>query len=193
MKHQGSILSLADARIQLRVDQVDAEVDAAVTAAIEDAMAWVALRSGIPLIDRERMFVVDPPVSPLLPIVIPSQDVKGITRVAYWSSTSGTLRADPDGAWGSGADDDPLTDLGRLDKLSAADATLLYPPAAGWPTVLNYSQFLITADVGYTLVAAGVDPVRRAVIVAARAFFENTTSEAARRALDSIIGPITRV
>ena len=87
-----SILSLADARIQLRVDQVDAEVDAAVTAAIEDAVAWVALRSGIPLIDREMMFVMDPPVSPLLPIVIPSQDVKGITRVAYWS-TSGTLRS----------------------------------------------------------------------------------------------------
>ena len=36
--------------------------------------------SGIPLIDRERMFVVDLPVSPLLPIVIPSQDVKAITR-----------------------------------------------------------------------------------------------------------------
>ena len=107
--------------------------------------------------------------------------MKAITRVAYWS-TSGTLRTDPDGAWGSGAGDDPLTDLGRLDQLSDTDTTLLYPPDTGWPTVLNYSQFLITADVGYTLAGeAGVDPVRRAVIVAARAFFENTTSEAARR------------
>ena len=106
MESPTAILPVDEARLQLRVDETDAEVTAVVEAAISDAVAHVGRLTGIPLIDR--------PSSPASPLRIPSQDVAAVTRLAYWS-TSGSLADDPDTAWGSGAGEAALTELGRLD------------------------------------------------------------------------------
>ena len=70
--------------------------------------------------------------------------------------------------------------------------SFLYPPEDGWPDFLFKSYIYVTANVGYTIAGEGVDPVRRAVIMATREFYENASQVAAQRALDTTLNPIIR-
>ena len=171
------ILSVVDARAQLRVD-TDGP-DSLIETAVRAAVAYVSKRTGLPIIDRMQTFSVMPARGPLASILLPTKFVlpdraadattnpatvarTGIVNVKYWE-ISQELREAPGG-------NVIVADLGRREV--AGDMTYLYPPSEGWPEVLSLSLVHVTAWLGIELDGPGIDHVRTAVTAWAHIFYE---------------------
>ena len=156
------VLSLADAKAQLRVTVPDH--DALITGHIEAAVAFVAKKTHVPLLDETYTADVKRPVSDR-PMVFGWQvfDITGVISVAYWEPTQ-ALREAPTGSI-------DVADLGRLDhwRHYKGDRWHLWPPAAGWPKVLSESLINLELKRSVTEVPPAL---RTAVLLAVRQLYE---------------------
>lgn len=157
------IISLADAKDQLRIDGDDQ--DELVLAAIDGAVSWVSSYLRMPLVDRTQTF--DLPESLVTgdrPATVKSPFVRSVSSIAYWLPTQ-ELRED------AGGSVDAAT-LGRIEpNRSIFYRSDIYPPAAGWPDMLRGSKVIITATVGRDI-ADHETGITHAVILAIRQHYE---------------------
>ena len=179
MLKAADILTIDEARLQLRVDDTSAAVTDIIEKAMDDAIAHVSVQIGASLIDQQRTIIASVPLKLSDPIHMAQPDILIIDRLQAWT-TSAKIRMPPDLSWGSETDDLDLDELGRLSGQK------LYPPLAGWPDFLSGSHLLVTVTFGFTppgyVRPSGADPgqaanwslsgVRRAVILSMRDFYE---------------------
>ena len=159
------ILSLTDAKLQLRIDADDH--DSLVTSAINSAVNYVQHLTGVPLVDADEIFDIyqsskDQPMS------LPTIDVKSIGSIKYWTPTQ-QLREEPSGS----IDGDAISTLGRKNEIRMAfgSRTEIWPPEDGWPDSLSGTKFRVTAKIGFDIDAQS-ESLRQAVILMTRHFFE---------------------
>ena len=114
------ILSVEDAKMQVRADGDEPEINAIIERAIKGAVGYVERYTRIPLIDRERIFTLNT-CGTDEPLVIPVRDVKEVVSARYWEAAQ-KIRENPSGTI-------TVANLGRLDERLVD--THLYPPAEG--------------------------------------------------------------
>ena len=152
------VLSVADAKAQLRIDGEDA--NALVQDLIEQAVAYVSEAARLPLIDRAETLRPRPPYSKSSPMVLPVRFVKAVTEFQYWSLASQYEREAP----GETIDVSEL----RIDARETG-RTLLWR-ATDWPDMQAFRP-QVTVTRGYDIPARG-SPVRSALILTVRALAE---------------------
>ena len=133
--------------------------DQLITDHINAGVAWVENFLNVPLIQRrsEWNFYRFDLFPSMCPMAIPSNSVRLVQKIKYWSQDSGDITADPDGELGVG-------DVGRI--IYTDDWTKIYPPSTGWPDRLVRSDALIeTVDQSHlgqnSAVVAGCSQVAR--------------------------------
>lgn len=171
------ILSVADAKSRvLRVDGDDN--DALVLTAIKAAVSDVSLRTGLPLIDRSKIFTVIPNGTKE-PLLLNSLYVRQVTEVMYWGPNQ-ALRERPAGVVAT-------ADLGRIDPIEYARFTEVWPPVDGWPQRLAGTDFRITATVGYDIPDEEGESLVQAVALLTRHFYESPDYLEAEFAINSLL------
>ena len=170
------VLSLAAARVQLLLDPLDdaasqALVDAQVLSAIGSAVAYVADRTGYPLIDSTAEFETRPTsLDDRGVIALPVRDVTAVRSVTYYAAGDRVVG--------------PRS--GNIDPLphqyhERAGWTLLSAPPQHWPggpgSVLPAEldpslPWSVTVSKGYNLASPLDEDIRQAVIIMTRHFFE---------------------
>ena len=173
------VLPLADLKQELRIDTDD--FDSRLTRNIESAVAFVAREIGFPLIDRVESIRCWRPATTEPLCIRGERVVEEVGDVSYWTP-AGELRADPDGTVAA-------ADLGRVDI--QPNRLTIYPPAAGWPEILDGSWLLVSLTRAFP--ADDWPDVRHAVILTCRAFYNASDDNpsayslaAAQRLIDSI-------
>ena len=174
------VLSLADAKLNLRVDGDD--LDSLVTEAITSAVGYIQRQTGVPLLDRPETFKLQRPSKDDDPLVLPARDVKEVTEVDYWTEAQ-ELRQDPAGAVA-------VATLGRREEVGRV--TVVWPPADGWPEVLDQSLMQVTVTLGYDLLEKKDRDIKNTVIVLTRHFFEQPDRIESDFAVISMIESIKR-
>lgn len=158
--------------------------DERIVRAIEGAAIYVAKRTGRPIVTRGDTVDAVRPIDPDWPIALLGYDREEnieVVRVRYWTP-AGSLRDVPDG-------EIPIGQLGRLASFSTEHKSL-YPPAAGWPAVLDDSTIEILINTTTTNVAAGLEA---AVILVARQLFEGYQEIRPTAAFHVLIEPFVRI
>ena len=157
------VLSLADAKAQLRITVDDH--DALITGHIEAAVAFVVKKTHSPLLDETYTTDVKRPVRDRRMVFGRGVfDITEVVSVAYWEPTQ-ALREAPTGSIDVG-------DLGRLDRVYYSfdvDAWHLWPPADGWPKVLDDSLIKLELKRSVTEVPPAL---RTAVLLAVRQLYQ---------------------
>ncbi len=129
------VVSLATIRSELRIP--DDSHDGLLTGQIAAAVSFVSLHLRVPLLDRAEEFRCSRPSYAAAPIVLSTDGVRSVSSVKYWTA-AGSLREAPNGTIAVGA-------LGRLVEYCGF---VIYPPASGWPLVLDNSLIEIVVTRG---------------------------------------------
>ena len=157
------ILTLADARIQLGVDDGIPDVDTRVIRALTSAVGYIEKETGVPLIEKPETFVVSIRGNDL-PAILPRKYIKSVDEVRYWQSGQ-EMREEPSGTV-------EIADLGRMEEITYRDYTLVWPPAGGWPMRLYGSEFRFGVTMEYELNRTKDEHLRQAVILMTRVFYD---------------------
>ena len=174
------VLSLEAARSQIRADDGD-EINALITSAVKSAVSYVIHMTGIPLVDRDEIFNVS--VTGKTPMILPIRDVKMVQSVKFWRTTTASMRLEPTGTVATST-------IGRIEELSNG-CTRIWYPTAGWPATLESSPFRVTVQVGFDITEES-ESLREAVILMARAFFEQPDRLESDFAVMALIEPWKR-
>ena len=166
------VVSLATMRSELRIP--DDSHDALLIGQINSAVSFVSEQIRAPLLDRAEGFRCRRPADSY-PIVIPSNNVRRVSSVKYWSD-AGNLNAYPDGSIG-------VSTLGRLEQDRSGFA--IYPPTAGWPEVLPNSLIEILVVRGMNAPAA----LGAAVILCVRQLYDGYRQIRPTEAFSALIDP----
>ena len=135
------ILSLAEAKRHLRIDDDSQDGNSLVSSCVENAVSDVMRRTGLPLIDRIIRLDLFRPYNSMDAIfvgVMPGE-LRSIQSILYWTADS-DLRDDPGGSI-------TISDLGRMDLKFAA----VWPPVDGWPVVLKNSTLQVNLTIGFDI------------------------------------------
>ena len=151
------IVSLATMKSELRIPAAETSHDVLLTGQIAAAVSFVSRAVRVPLLDRAEGFRCSRPTYSDIPICLPTDGVRSVGSVRYWTA-GGSLREAPDGA----------IDVDTLGRLSAHNCFEIYPPAAGWPLVLDKSLIEIVVTRGMTTPPA----LRSAVVLCVRQLYD---------------------
>ena len=139
-----ALLTLAAAKVHLRVTAADGSVDDAdIQRDVTSATEWVERIVETPIIDRQRVIDVDAPTDTRQLLPVPFRDNYGvstitISRVQYWTSEANPGDA-PDGEVVPGRISFPSEGSGQTKSY-------LWPPADGWPIGHTETGFVLTVD-----------------------------------------------
>ena len=172
--HALDIVSLATMKSELRIPSPGIEHDVLLTGQIAAAVSFVSNSLRIPLLDRSEGFRCSRPSYAHTPIILPTDGVLGVGSIKYWTA-AGSLREAPDGTIAVGT-------LGRLVEYSGF---VIYPPAAGWPEVLDNSLIEIVVTRGMTTPPA----LRSAVVLCVRQFYDGYREIRPTEAFYALIDP----
>ena len=166
------IVSLATMRSELRIP--DDSHDDLLLSQINSAVSFVSLHLRVPLLDRAEEFRCSQPSHSATPIILPTNAVRSVGSVKYWTA-DGSLREAPDGTIA----------VGTLGRLVDYMGFVIYPPADGWPVVLDNSPIEIVVTRGMTTPAA----LRSAVILCVRQFYDGYREIRPNSAIYALIRP----
>ena len=177
------VVSLAEIRTELRIPSGETSFDGMLRFQIPDAVSWVEWQTHLPLVDRTELFYLGGAGS--TPVLLPAPFIREVTRVRYWSP-DGALRSDPDGTIA-------VSDLGRTQVQPPRSGRLdgglaVWPPAAGWPSVLGGSALEFRVRRGFVLTAE-TRGVRSPVIAAVRQLHDGSTVIRNTLAMDALLSP----
>ena len=176
------ILSLAEAKQQLWIDN-DSQ-DLQIILAIQSAVHYVSIMTGLPLIVKQTIYPVCPPIDEKSPIRLQfrflrpqTNQPKGISSIQYWDPTKEkrdgpTIYID-------------VNTIGYIRNFNSLPVEV-YPPDNGWPSVLEGTEFIFTINQEYTLNDEG-DTVKQAVILMTRQFYENPQNFESSLAVNAIL------
>ena len=168
------IVSLATMKSELRIPAAEVSHDILLTSQIAAAVSFVSRHLRIPLLDRDEQFYCSRPGDPTSPIVLSTAGVRSVSSVKYWTA-AGTLREEPDGLI-------VVTTLGRMVEYCGF---VIYPPAAGWPLILDDSVIEIVVKRGQDTPEA----LRSAVILCVRQFYDGYRRIRSTEAFFALVGP----
>ena len=168
------IVSLATMKSELRIELVETSHDTLLTGLIANAVSFVSRPLRVPLLDRAEGFRCSRPSDSATPIVLPTDGVRSVGSIRYWTAT-GSLRESPNGTIAVGT-------LGRLVARFGFD---IYPPADGWPVVLDNSLIEIVVTRGMDTPAA----LRSAVVLCVRQLYDGYREIRPTEAFDAMIAP----
>ena len=151
------IVSLATMKDELRIPAAEVSHDGLLTGQIAAAVSFVSRHLRVPLLDRTEDFRCSRPSYAATPIILPTVGVRSVNSVKYWTPT-GSLREDPGGTIA-------VATLGRLVNYCGF---VIYPPADGWPLVLDNSHIEIVVTRGMDTPPA----LRSAVVLCVRQFYD---------------------
>ena len=161
-------------RSELRITVDDH--DALLIRQINSAVSFVSEPLRAPLLDRAEGFRCRRPGDSTYPIVIPTDGVRSVASVKYWTP-DGHLNAYPDGSIS-------VSTLGRLEQ-SAQGGFVIYPPTAGWPEVLANSLIELVVVRGMNTPAA----LQAAVVLCVRQLYNGYREIRATEAFYALIDP----
>ena len=151
------IVSLATMKDELRIPATEVDHDVLLTGQIAAAVSFVSRFLRVPLVDLAVTFRCSRPSYAAAPIVLSSAGVRSISSVKYWTA-AGSLREEPNGSIAVGT-------LGRQVEYCGY---VIYPPAGGWPLVLDNSLI----EIGVTRGQDAPEALRAAVILCVRQFYD---------------------
>ena len=151
------VVSLATMKSELRIPAAETSHDVLLTGQIAAAVSFVSLHLRVPLLDRDETFRCSRPSYPAAPIVLATSGVRSVGSVLYWP-VDGSLREAPGGTIA----------VGTLGRLVDYMGFVIYPPADGWPLVLDNSLIEIVVTRGQDTPEA----LRSAVILCVRQFYD---------------------
>ena len=152
------IVDLVTMKTELRIpDPGEAsEHDVLLTGQIAAAVSFVSRFLRVPLVDQDEQFYCSRPSSSSAPIILSTDGVRSVSSIKYWTVGS-ALREAPGGSIN-------VNTLGRLVEYCGY---VIYPPAAGWPLILDGSVIEIVVKRGQDTPEA----LRAAVILCVRQFY----------------------
>ena len=168
------IVSLATMKTELRIELAETSHDALLTGLIAASVSFVSRHLRVPLLDRTEGFRCSRPSYAATPIILPTTSVRTVSSIKYWT-TGGSLREAPDGTV-------VVSTLGRQVEHGGY---VIYPPADGWPVVLDNSHIEIVVTRGATTPPA----LRSAVVLCARDFYDGYREIRPNSAIYAIIRP----
>ena len=151
------IVSLATMKSELRIPAAEPDHDVLLTGQIAAAVSFVSRFLRVPLVDLAVTFRCSRPSYAAAPIVLSSAGVRSVSSVKYWTA-AGSLREEPNGSIAVGT-------LGRMVEYCGF---AIYPPAGGWPLVLDNSLI----EIGVTRGQDTPEALRAAVILCVRQFYD---------------------
>lgn len=177
------ILSLADAKLQLRIDGDDH--DSLVTTAIGAAVSHVSAVTRLPLVDHSKTIYRAPPASSDAVMTIEDAYLKTITEWTYITPDQ-NMQADRAGTI-------TIADLGRIET-DMHGYTHIQPPVAGWPDMSNrYGVRPTTQKIVYTrgyTPAAHEDRIKQAVILVMRDFYEQPDRDYTNKSTEAVLAQL---
>ena len=173
-----AVVSLATMKSELRIGLSETDHDILLTDLIANAVSFVSAPLRAPLLDRAEGFRCWPPADSATPIVLPTDSVRSVGSVRYWTVNS-ALREAPDGK----------IDVGTLGRLIAhrrlPRGFEIYPPADGWPVVLDNSPIEIVVTRGMNTPPA----LRSAVVLCVRQLYDGYRQIRPKEAFWAMIEP----
>lgn len=178
------ILSLDDAKLQLRIDGDDH--DALVTTAIGAAVSYVAKRTRLPLIDHSRTaWFSEAPAKPETRMVIDDPYLTEITSWTYLTTTQ-DAHGDRDGTI-------DVSTLGRIET-DHLGRTIINPPTDGWPEMdTSWERDVLVQKIVYTrgyTPADHEDLIKQAVILVMRDFYEQPDRETMNQSAEAVLAQL---
>ena len=168
------IVSLETMKSELRIPAAEGDHDTLLTGQIAAAVSFVSRHLRIPLLDQDEQFYCSRPSSSSAPIILATAGVRSVVSVEYWT-VGGALREAPGGSIN-------VSTLGRLVEYCGF---VIYPPAAGWPLILDDSVIEIVVTRGQDTPPA----LRAAVILCVRQFYDGYRRIRATEAFFALVGP----
>ena len=178
------VLSLDAAKTALRIDSDDH--DAEITTAIIAAVQYCSVIANLPLVDNVVTYSIVRHATEIA-IQVPTQHMKpplntAISSIKYWS-TDQAMREEPTGVI-------PIADLGRFDVVSQYGRTDIYPPKDGWPDILSYSTFRVTALLGFDILP-NAEALKQCVALMTRIYWEGDSDVAVLQMVADILTPFS--
>ena len=162
------IVSVADAKKQLRIDEDSSDNDEIVRETIESAVDFIDNALIVPLIDVTFDIELPYPKDKESPVFFNRDFITTVTSVKYWSN----------GANGSSSPDQVVetADLGRVvkrqnEKFKETFISAVYPPSTGWVewNVGEWTPFQASVALGITTVPR---TIRQAIIAIMRRMYD---------------------
>ena len=153
------IVSLATMKDELRIPLAETSHDLLLSGQIAASVSFVSRFLRVPLLDRAVTFRCSRPSYAPAPLILSTDGVRSISSVKYWT-LAGSLREAPNGTIAVGT-------LGRQVEYCGF---VIYPPAAGWPMVLDNSLI----EIGVTRGQDTPEALRAAVILCVRQFYDGS-------------------
>ena len=151
------IVSLATMKDELRIPLAETSHDLLLSGQIAASVSFVSRFLRVPLLDRAVTFRCSRPSSAPTPLILSTDGVRSISSVKYWTA-AGSLREAPDGTIAVGT-------LGRQVEYCGY---VIYPPAGGWPLVLDNSLI----EIGVTRGQDTPEALRAAVVLCVRQIYD---------------------
>ena len=151
------IVSLATMKDELRIPAAEVSHDVLLTGQIASAVSFVSRHLRVPLLDRAEVFSCSRPSDSGNVAPRAGARIETVGSIRYWLP-DGSLREAPGGTIAVGT-------LGRLVEYSGF---VIYPPADGWPVVLDNSHIEIVVTRGMDTPPA----LRSAVVLCVRQFYD---------------------
>ena len=168
------IVSLATIKGELRIPATEGAHDTLLKGQIAAAVSFVSRHLRVPLLDRNEQFYCSRPSSSSAPIILSTDGVRSVVSVEYWT-VGGALREAPGGSIN-------VSTLGRLVEYCGY---VIYPPADGWPLILDNSVIEIVVTRGQDTPEA----LRAAVILCVRQFYDGYRRIRPTEAFYALVGP----
>ena len=167
------VVTVAQAKDELRIPQDNTELDAQIERQIEAAVAFCGDKTGRPFLDTKEQFTRCVTYGESDPVFGPG-DVLSLTKVSYYLPD--------DSLWEA-----PTGVLDGVYYRSITRNTMFYPPGGKWPD-RSYDQFVFEVVRG---VPAAEIPkaISAAAIIMLRMFFDGTNDDTARIAAQNILAP----
>ncbi len=174
------IITLADIKRELRLDDVDVEFDDMITAQITSAIAFCSAFIGRPVLSASASIDVLPPPAPRGILSIYAPDIIAVDSVKFWPVGS--------------AEELPPNTIALADRRYIHNGCAkLWPPAAGWPSRTSVSGCLRVAyRAGITSVAS-LAIIRQAVVLLVRPLLAGVTDMRPTAAFKVLLRPLVRM
>lgn len=181
------ILGVSSLKQELRIRATVSSHDALLESQIKSAVSFVSRQISAPLVDQTFTLYVDSPGDDN-PIVFRSRAYKAIEGIRYWTRAA----QERDASDGSIAP----ADLGRIVQRHGASQAAsgldehiwIYPPASGWPELLENTVMEIDVKRGLDIDVA-TEALRQAVILCVRQFYDGYREIRPTEAFFALIAP----
>ena len=177
-----AVLPLDVAKRNLLIPAADTSQDAFITECIEDAVNLMQQKVDDPVLDRDFTFRFDPRESNE-PFCFRQRWVKAAGDIAYWLPSQNAA-APPGGS---------IT-ASTLRLVTERDGfNRLYPPSPDytWPERAAGTIFRVVVSVGLDPTTDAGRVVRRAAILATRAFYDGDANIRPDNAIDAVLAPVS--